>query len=722
MISYIEKEKAFLIEGKNYSYAMFVNDAGYLQNLHYGGKIGREDIAYLIENTGKPFAPDLFDPNSDMNFDEMPGEYTFFGRGDYREPSAIIEREDGAAMSRFRYDSYEIHGGAHEIEDMPHVRGGGHTLVVKLRDDFSGAEIILNYIVIGDSDVLVRNAEIKNAGKATVTLKKAFSFCASLPAEHYNIMRLEGRWAAERSPEVTSLGKGTVRLQSLRGASSHQTNPFAAVMKKDCSETGGECYGVQLVYSGSWAITAEVNSRGSVRLQGGINDFAFSWELGAGESFITPQAALCYSAAGLGRLSREYARFIRKNVMPPAWVFARRPVVINSWEAAFFDFDNDKLFGLIDSSAAVGADTFVLDDGWFGKRDDDTSGLGDWYVNERKLKGGLKPIIERCKKNGLKFGLWFEPEMVSPDSDLYRAHPDWAVKREGVTPALGRNQLVLDFSRPEIVDYVFAAVSKILAENEISYVKWDMNRSLTEFYSAALPAHRQGEFCHRYILGVYKLAEKLTSAFPNVFFEGCAGGGGRFDAGMLYYFPQIWTSDNTDSFERARIQWGTSICYPLSAMSCHVSACPNHQTGRTTPLGSRYAVASLGAFGFELDLNRLSESEKAECARLIKEYGKIAELILRGDLYRLSNPFDGNLFCMSVVAEDKSQAYAVCMGLRGEPDSRGKIIKFDGLDENKLYYIEELGFKASGKALMNAGLRLPPLGDYQSAAFHISQV
>lgn len=377
------------------------------------------------------------------------------------------------------------------------------------------------------------------------------------------------------------------------------------------------------------------------------------------------------------------------------------------------------MFPIVDEAAKLGIDTFVLDDGWFGKRDNDWSGLGDWFVNEKKLKGGLKTLIDRCKQNGLRFGLWFEPEMVNEDSDLYRAHPDWAIRKDGVEPVRGRQQLVLDFTREEVVDQIFGIVGKVLKENDISYVKWDMNRSITECYSSALPAHRQGEFMHRYILGVYELAERLTKAFPNVFFEGCAGGGGRFDAGMLYYFPQIWTSDDTDGYERAKIQWGTSICYPLSAMSCHVSMCPNHQTGRITPFATRGNVASLGAFGYELDLSKMTDEEKEQTKKQVESYKRTDELIMKGDLYRLMSPFEKNYFCVMVVNKDKSKAYVVGERIHGVPCDYNQYVYLQGLDENALYEIEELNITASGAALKNAGLLLPKLPDFGSWTWHI---
>ncbi|MDE7454874.1 MAG: alpha-galactosidase, partial [Clostridia bacterium] len=406
-------------------------------------------------------------------------------------------------------------------------------------------------------------------------------------------------------------------------------------------------------------------------------------------------------------LSRNYADFIREQIVNPRYVNAHRPVLVNNWEATYFDFDNEKLFPIIDEASKLGLDTFVLDDGWFGVREDATSGLGDWFVNENKLKGGLSAIIQRCKQRKLKFGLWFEPEMISENSDLYRTHPEWAIQKQGCEPARMRNQLVLDFTRSEVVDYVYTLIANILQSNDISYVKWDMNRYVTECYSASLPSNRQGEFFHRYVLGVYALASRLTQSFPKVFFEGCASGGGRFDAGMLYYFPQIWTSDDTDAYERAKIQWGTSMCYPLSSMSCHVSACPNHQTQRTTSFSTRGAIASLGATGYELDLSKLTDGEKLLVKQQVENYKQIQDLILQGDLYRLSSPFDSPYFAVMVVDKTKTNAYVVVERGLTLPRDVNRIIRLNGLDDDKTYYVEELDITASGKALHNCGIVVP---------------
>ncbi len=724
MIYYNSQTKSFLLSGKNYSYGMYINRAGLLQHLYWGKKIGAADAAFLVAAHGLPASPNPDDYNKEIATDGMPSECGSFGRGDFRPATVVVRRKDGAAMSRFRYASHKIVKGALHLQGMPCVRKADETLIVTLKDDFSDIELDLNYSVSDDSDILVRNTVVRNAGKETAEIAKAFSFCTELPDTRgtYSALRLAGSWARERTPVITPLAEGTLRIESARGYSSHQMNPFLAVLSEGCGEESGECYGFNLLYSGSFAITADVSHNKSIRVQGGINDFLFGWQLQGGETFATPQAALCYSSEGLGGMSRAYHDFFREYIIDPKRVYARRPIVINNWEATYFDFDNEKLFSIIDEAAKLGMDTFVLDDGWFGKRDGDTSGLGDWFVNERKLKGGLKAVIGHCKEKGLKFGLWFEPEMVSEDSDLYRAHPDWAIGKAGAEPCRSRNQLVLDFTRKEVVDYIFETVSKILRENDISYVKWDKNRDITENYTASLPADRQGEFWHRYALGFYDLAERLTKAFPNVFFEGCAGGGGRFDGGALYYFPQIWTSDDTDGLERTKIQWGTSVCYPVSAMSCHVSACPNHQTGRTTPFATRGAVASLGATGYELDLTKLSEEEKVQVREQIENYKQIDELVLKGDLYRLADPFDGNYFCEMLVGKDKSKAYVVGERFRADPCDHDRVLKLRGLDEGKTYAIRELNVTASGAALMGAGLFCPRLPDCGSWVWHIEEV
>lgn len=722
MIIYNSDLRAFLLQGKDVSYAMYVGEAGFLQHLYFGKKLSQTDLQFLTAYHGNAVCAKTSDFNIDKAHEFAPTECGFYARGDYREPTIVVRRSDGAAMSRLRYVDFDLVDGAPLLEGLPCARSGGQTLTVTLADDFSAVRVKLNYTVWDDSNVIARNTEIVNGEAADVTIERAFGFAIDLPTGDYKTLSLVGRWAQERIPQIEDIGHGIRRFQSMRGISSHEMNPFVGILKPDTTENTGDCYGVQLVYSGSFAITTERFDNKPLRVQGGINDIGFNWKLASGESFVTPQALLCFSSEGIGGMSRSYADFIRDRIVNPRFAYAKRPVVVNNWEATYFDFDTDKLFALIDKAATLGVDTFVLDDGWFGKRDNDDSGLGDWFVNTKKLRGGLKPVIDRCKQNGLKFGLWFEPEMVSEDSDLYRTHPDWAVGKLGNEPSRSRNQLVLDMTRKEVVDYVFEAVSKVLADNDISYVKWDMNRGVTEAYSMALSADKQGEFYHRYTLGVYYLADRLTKAFPEVFFEGCASGGGRFDAGVLYYFPQIWTSDDTDAYERTKIQWGTATCYPQSAMSCHVSACPNHQTQRITPFNTRGVVASLGPTGYELDPTKLSEQEIAQVKTQIADYEKVADLVLQGDSFRLCNPFSGNYFAQMIVAKDKRAAYLCGVRTHGVPCDYDNFVALTGLSEEFTYRIEELDVTASGTALTTIGVRLPRLPDFGAWTWHIVAV
>lgn len=722
MIQYLSETRTFLLQGKDFSYAIFVGEANFLQQLYYDSKIEESDIPFLVEHYGRPVSPKSSDFNMDYSHDAMPGECGFYARGDFREPTIIARRADGTAMSRLRYATHEIMQGTADLPGLPHAHTGGQTLSVFLRDDFSGLTVKLNYTVWDDSNVLARNLEIVCDETEPVTLTKAFSFALDLPAGEYETLCLVGRWGQERCPEREKMGYGIRRFQSLRGISSHEMNPFVGILKPGCSEHSGKCYGVQLVYSGSFAITTESFPNKPVRIQGGIADVGFEWKIRRAESFVTPQTLLCYSEEGVGGMSRSYADFIREHILPPRFAYAKRPVVVNNWEATYFDFSNERLFPIIDEAAKLGADTFVLDDGWFGKRNDDNCSLGDWYVNTEKLKGGLTTLIDRCREKGLKFGIWIEPEMVCEDSDLYRAHPDWAVGKPSNEPSRKRNQLVLDMTRREVVEHVFQTIEKLLKENDIRYVKWDMNRSITDAYSCTAAAQDQGQFYHRYMLGVYELAQRLTTAFPEVFFEGCSSGGARFDAGMLYYFPQIWTSDDTDGYERTKIQWGTATCYPQSAMSCHVSACPNHQTGRSTPMHTRGVIASLGPTGYELDLSKLTGEEKQQVAEQIAHYKKIADLILTGDSYRLCDPFQSNYFCQMIVSKEKTRAYVCGECILGVPCAYDQRVRLTGLAPEKMYHIEELNVTASGRALTQAGLLLPKLPDFGTWTWHIEEI
>lgn len=719
MIRYLKREKIFILNGKNVTYALSVNKAGFLQNVYFGKKTSKNKVTEIAVNADDKL-PSAEDKNFDMEFDAMPSEYAFYGRGDYNEPTAVFERRDGCLFSRFRYKAHKLKKALPELGVMPCVRGDGETLTVTLKDDFSDMEINLNYSVFNDSDIIVRNAEIKNCGTGAVKLRKAFSFCLQMDSDEYELMRFYGRWAKERTPETTGIGHGITKIQSIRGTSSHQLNPFVILKQKRCNEQKGKCFGFQLVYSGSFSLCAELSGNDKLRVYGGVSDSFFSWNLNGGETFITPQVLIACSYRGLGALSSEYHDFLRNRIIDPAFVYKKRPIVLNNWEATYFDFDDKKICEIIDAAADLGVDTFVLDDGWFGNRNTDTAGLGDWYVNENKLNGGLDGVIERCKERGLSFGLWFEPEMVSEDSDFYRKHPDYIVGKNGIRPAMGRTQYVLDFTRKEVVDCIFQTISGILSRYEISYVKWDMNRSLSEYYSESLVPDRQGEFFHRYTLGVYDLAKRLTSRFKNVLFEGCASGGGRFDAGMLYYFPQIWTSDNTDAADRARIQYGTSFGYPISAMSCHVSVCPNHQTGRTTPFETRGNIASLGPTGYELDPTVLTEEEKSATKKQIMAYKSVSQLISEGDFYRICDPFRDKVFCVCAVSKDKTSCYIVYTSLT--ENGKERQIKIPYLKEDGRYIIRGTKLSFTGKELKRVGITVGNLKKYYSAAFVLTEL
>lgn len=727
MIVYNAALKAFLLGGKNYSYAMYVNKIGMLQNLHFGAKIKESDLDYLTKTVGANGVPGENEINKDLSYNSLPAECGFFGHGDFREPTVLYTRKDGASMSRLKYASHKIVKGAHELKNMPHARGtnaktggadGAETLEITLKDDSAAVEVVLYYTVYADADVIVRNLEIRNIGEESLDIGRAYSFCLDLPrleGENYSSLRLGGNWAQERIPEVAPIAHGITKLSTLRGASSHVTNPFMGVLKGECTETSGECYGVQLIYSGSFSITAERTNYVPLRIQGGVSDFNFSWKLSAGESFETPQAALSYSGEGLGGMSRAHADFLRMYVINPAFVYAKRPVLINNWEATYFDFDNEKLFPIIDEAANLGLDMFVLDDGWFGARSNDRCALGDWVVNEKKLGCTLHDLVEQIKALGLSFGLWFEPEMISPDSDLYRAHPDWALCPSGRAPSLGRHQLILDLTRRDVQDYVVEAVSAVLRSADIAYVKWDMNRNMAEVGSSSLPADRQGEVFHRYILGVYSVMERITSAFPNVLFESCSGGGGRFDAGLLYYMPQNWTSDDSDAIERLTIQHGCSLVYPPSAMTCHVSAVPNHQVGRVTPLKTRGAVAMLGSFGYELDMSRMTPEDCVRVRTQIIEYKCSRQLVAQGDFYRLLSPLEGNDAAFLQVSRDKSLAILTYVQKLAEPNPAVRRVRLRGLAPLIRYYCEQDRRIYDGATLMNAGYVLPEMhGDFDS--------
>ncbi|MBQ1961649.1 MAG: alpha-galactosidase, partial [Clostridia bacterium] len=544
--------------------------------------------------------------------DAIPQECPSCGRGDYRSPAVIIENEDGRTVSEFKYLHFKHYSGVPVIEGLPQLDKNTddvETLELVLKDTISGVSVHLYYSVFEESDIIARHMRINNCSGKAVTVRRAMSASFDLEEKGFEMISLAGRWACERSVERLPLRNGKTIISSSRGATGHNLSPFAALARNNTDEDHGEVYAMTLVYSGSFEFGADVGQFGSTRFFAGIDGESFSWKLQNEEEFVTPQALLTYSAEGLGKMSHNFHNACRGH-LGVCSQNKKHPVLLNLWEAFYFDVTEEAVIKSIRAIRGTGIDTVVLDDGWFGKRVNDESSLGDWFINKDKFPGGFEAIISECRSSGLKFGLWFEPEMISEDSELYRKHPDWCIKIDGITPVKSRNELVLDMSRPEVVDALYKQISRLIRENGISYIKWDMNRNITDCGSVTLEPDRQGEHSHRYILGVYSLMERLTKKFPNVFFEGCAGGGGRFDFGILYYMPQIWASDNSDAIARLKIQYGTSMVFPPETMSAHISDCPNHQTGRITPISTRGNVAQLFSFGYEFDPSKLTLDQR----------------------------------------------------------------------------------------------------------------
>ncbi len=708
------KEKRFSITTANSEYQIAYDGLGVLKHLWYGAKVCT-DMSYLLDYHDVGFSGNVYDAGTVRTYslDTLPLEYPCRGTGDCRIVALSAEHAHGGSGVDLRYQGYEIKSTKYSIPGMPSCYGDAGTLELTLSDKQLGLTAVLRYGVFEELDVITRSVVIKNEGNAPFTVSKAASMCLDLPRGEYEWVHFAGRHVGERTPQRAALIEGIQESSSIRGASSHQQNPSFIICGKDCTETDGECYGAMLLYSGCFQTQVQLDQLGQTRAVMGINPEMFSWRLEPGEAFYTPEAVVSYSGEGFGRLSKNFHRLVNENITRGKYKAAPRPVLINSWEAAYFNFTEKQLLSFAKEAAGLGMDMFVLDDGWFGKRNDDFSGLGDWSVNTEKLPGGLDGFAEELKKLGLSFGLWLEPEMVSEDSGLYRTHPEWALKLPDRNPVRCRYQLVLDLSRKEVEDYLFDVISGILKSAEITYVKWDMNRNVLDWYSPELGPGRMKELPHRYVLGLYSLLERLTSAFPDVLFEGCCGGGGRFDAGMLYYTPQIWCSDNTDAYDRSIIQYGTSFFYPPSTMASHVSAVPNHQNGRVTPLAARAAVAMAGSFGYELDPGRLSKDEKEVVKAQIAHYKENQQLVFEGDYYRLSDPTKDGLAVWEFVSKDKATVLVQGIVYRTKANALRRVQKLRGLDGEKTYHVEGYGLECTGAALMQGGLLLPETwGDY----------
>ncbi|WP_316607680.1 alpha-galactosidase [uncultured Ruminococcus sp.] len=726
-IRYIEETGQLILETRSTSYQMKIDSLGYLNHLYYGPKVETTDMSYPYRIYDHGFSGNPYDMRNNRAFslDSMPQEYTSFGVGDFRVSSIAASCSDGSRCAEFRYEKHEIIDGKYSIPGLPSVYDSGavaQTLIVTLIDNAANIRIKLYYGVFESLDIITRAAEISNAGYEIVWLRKASSMCLELPFGKWDMIHFHGRHCMERQPERVPLFHGIHTLSSGRGMSSHQHNPFVILCDHEATEDSGTCYGMMLMYSGNHKTEIELDQFDSTRVVMGLSDDRFRWELAPNTSLHTPEVILT-CADGLTELSHRYHRVIRNNVVRGAYKLSHRPVLINNWEAMYFDLNEEKLLALADKAASLGIELFVLDDGWFKNRVDDNAALGDWVPDEKKLPNGLDSLIEKINAKGMKFGLWVEPEMVSEDSDLYRAHPDWALTAPNRAPMMARNQLVLDLSRQEVHEYIFNTLSDLLSKYNITYIKWDFNRPLSDVYSRSTPSPRQGEVAHRYYLSLYKIYERLTEKFPNVLFEGCAGGGGRFDAGMLHYAPQIWCSDNTDPISRLTIQYGTSFGYPMSSVGAHVSATPNHQTGRLTPLSTRGIVAMSGAFGYELDLLKLSDGELAEIKEQVARFKEIEPIVHNGLFYRLSSMQEsGHYFAWQFVSPEKDRSLVNIVVTNPLANSTPIHVRLKGLDPDALYSVDG-EFECSGSALMKAGYTFTRLtGDYPALQVDIKQV
>jgi alpha-galactosidase len=718
-IIYDKKNKIFHLIAGNSSYIMKIFKDKYLVHLYWGRKLNHSDFSEAFITS--PFGANP-DPNDKTyTFDRMLLEYPAYGNSDFRHPAYQIEQEDGSRITNLIFRDYKIYKGKPKLQGLPATyvedEDEAETLEIELIDELINLRVILIYTAYRDYNVITRSVKFINNGNQRLKLLRALSTCVDFDHCKFDLLHLWGSWARERYVERTPLMHGIKTIESSRGESSHQHNPFIALLSKDADEKHGDVYGFSLVYSGNFSANIEVDQFNTTRVTMGINPFEFTWILEKGETFQTPEVVMVYSSEGLGEMSRTYHRLYRKRLCRGEYRDKRRPILVNTWEAVYFNINEDKLLALAQKAKELGIELFVLDDGWFGKRDDDTSSLGDWYVDRRKLPNGLEGLGEKLNKMGLKFGLWFEPEMISPNSELYKKHPDWCIQVRGRVLSQCRNQYVLDITREEVRKEILRMMKEIIRNAPIEYIKWDMNRPLTEVGSLALPPEKQKEVFHRYVLALYEMMEELTSEFPHILFEGCSGGGGRFDPGILYYMPQIWTSDNTDAIERLKIQWGTSIVYPASTMGAHVSAIPNHQVGRITPLKTRGYVAMSGVFGYEMDLTKLTKDEEEIIKDQIEFYKKIWHIVFEGDLYRLISPFEENAASWMFVTPDKKEAFVVYVNILAFPNPPFLKLKLDGLDPNKIYKIEGTDREFYGDELMNIGINIPPMKDFESFAF-----
>ncbi|MGB8460533.1 MAG: alpha-galactosidase [Priestia megaterium] len=712
-ILFNEGTKEFHLQGRDVSYIFSVLRNGQLGHLYYGKKLKhRSSFQHFLRVETRGASASVYEGELAFSLETIKQEYPSYGTTDFREPAYQLLQQNGSRITSFEYDNHKIYKGKKPLNGLPATyveeESEATSVEVELIDKLLNASLILTYTVYEDRNIITRHARFEHRGEEPVDILRIMSGSIDLPTSNYEMVQLSGAWIRERHVKTRMLQPGIQSISSARGTSSSQQNPFLILKNPAATEHSGEAYGFSLVYSGNFLGQVEVDHYNVSRITMGIHPFDFQWRLERGQTFQSPELVLAYSTNGLNGLSQEYHELYRKRLARGKWRDLERPVLINNWEATYFDFNEEKIVHIAKEAQKLGVELFVLDDGWFGKRNDDTTSLGDWFVDKNKLPGGMKSLAQKVTNLGMDFGLWFEPEMISKQSDLYEKHPDWLIHVPNRHQSHGRNQYVLDFSREEVVNYIYERMEAILSEAPISYIKWDMNRNITEIGSVGLPANRQFEVVHRYILGVYDLYERLTKKFPDILFESCASGGARFDPGMLYYAPQAWTSDNTDAVERLKIQYGTSFAYPISSMGAHVSAVPNHQVRRVTSLETRGDVAYFGAFGYELDVTLMTEDEKETVKNQIQYYKKHRSLIQNGTFYRLKSPFeqDGNVTSWMVVSSDQKQAIIGYYQVLARPNPSYERIELKGLHPDYEYTVMETDQTAYGDELMYAGIAL----------------
>lgn len=703
------EDNYFFLETDNTSYIMKIDTAGYLNHSYYGKKI----LARPTMSAPDRFYCQMLWDNDGRTLDEVPQECPTYGHADLRKPLINV----CGKICVFKYKSHEIFPGKRDISPLPSSydpTGGAETLEITLSDATNEIDVVLSYTVFSKNDVIVRRTDVVNNSGGEIILDTVNSLCLDFEHSDFSETHFSGRWGAEREKVTSKVFRGDIEISNARGGSGHFMNPFLMLHSPDASEDFGDVYSFSLVYSGDHSTVISTDQRFRTRVLQGINPFQFEWKLKSGERFTSPESVLSFSHLGFGGMSRNLHAFIRENIVRGEWKNKERPILINNWEATYMNFDEEKILSIASLAKKCGIELFVLDDGWFGKRNNDNCSLGDWYVNKEKLPSGITGLAEKIEGMGMMFGLWFEPEMVSPDSDLYRAHPDWAIHSSSHAPVLSRNQLVLDLSKKEVQDYIISSVLSVLESAKISYVKWDYNRNIADMPYKG--------YNYAYTLGMYRVTKEITSRAPHVLFEGCSAGGGRFDLGILCYMPQIWTSDNTDPVERLYIQYGTSFAYPPSAMGSHVTASPNEYTRRVTTLKTRGDVALSGNFGYELDITKLFESELETIKAQTDFCRKIRRLNLSGDFYRLSDPFCTNICAWELVSGDKSEAFAVAARILFKSNVYFPIMRLKGLEEGALYRDDD-GVLYSADELMHKGLYLDfPHGDFVTYSLHLKKI